>query len=362
MSPTPDTPTIWIIEDHDALRESLREVVVETASAEVMGFTSCEAALQVKPFRIPDALILDIGLPGMSGLEAIGAFKGRYPELEIIMFTVHDEAERIFEAICAGASGYLLKSEPLERIAPGNRPDDAATVQPARCHRSEDRPFRTGARRLERHGRRPRQKGDRRPTRSQHSHRRHLHPAHLQKAARQYARRGCGQGAARRAGVMHCPDFSGHDLGRIPVTVPAMNLLPTLLLTTALPAAALVASPDFEKDVAPILEQSCLFCHNAHEAKGDLDLSTAEAALGYTGNIIPGAPEASLLVEVVIGPNPDMPKKSAPLSPKKVETLRQWIANGAPWPEGRTLEYNPERDLNWWSLRPLARPALSANK
>ena len=158
---------------------------------------------------------------------------------------------------------------------------------------------------------------------------------------------------------MHCPDFSGHDLGRIPVTVPAMNLLPTLLLTTALPAAALVASPDFEKDVAPILEQSCLFCHNAHEAKGDLDLSTAEAALGYTGNIIPGAPEASLLVEVVIGPNPDMPKKSDPLSPKKVETLRQWIANGAPWPEGRTLEYNPERDLNWWSLRPLARPAVS---
>ena len=117
MSPTPDTPTIWIIEDHDALRESLREVVVETASAEVMGFTSCEAALQVKPFRIPDALILDIGLPGMSGLEAIGAFKGRYPELEIIMFTVHDEAERIFEAICAGASGYLLKSAPLARIA-----------------------------------------------------------------------------------------------------------------------------------------------------------------------------------------------------------------------------------------------------
>lgn len=108
---------VWIIEDHELLRESLREVVAETAATGVITFDSCEAALNAKPGTAPDALILDIGLPGMSGLEGIRAFKERYPELEILMFTVHDEPEHIFEAVCAGASGYLLKSEPLERIA-----------------------------------------------------------------------------------------------------------------------------------------------------------------------------------------------------------------------------------------------------
>ena len=118
MSTEPDKNIIWIVEDHDALRESLCEVVVATAAtAKVTGFASCEAALESAPTIVPTVLILDIGLPGMSGLEGIQLFKERYPELEIIMFTVHDEPERIFEAICAGASGYLLKSEPLERIA-----------------------------------------------------------------------------------------------------------------------------------------------------------------------------------------------------------------------------------------------------
>lgn len=117
MSTEPDKNIIWIVEDHDALRESLCEAVVATATVEVTGFDSCEAALESDLTIVPTVLILDIGLPGMSGLEGIRLFKERYPELEIIMFTVHDEPERIFEAICAGASGYLLKSEPLERIA-----------------------------------------------------------------------------------------------------------------------------------------------------------------------------------------------------------------------------------------------------
>ena len=110
-------PHVWIIEDHELLRESLREVVEETAATRVITFESCEAALNAESDAVPDALILDIGLPGMSGLDGIRAFKERFPELEILMFTVHDEPERIFEAVCAGASGYLLKSEPLDRIA-----------------------------------------------------------------------------------------------------------------------------------------------------------------------------------------------------------------------------------------------------
>lgn len=117
MNLSPQPIAIWIVEDHEPLRESLGEVVRETAAAEVTTFASCEEALAGSPVSAPAVLILDIGLPGMSGLEGVRTFKERFPHVEIVMFTVHDDPERIFEAISAGASGYLLKSEPLERIA-----------------------------------------------------------------------------------------------------------------------------------------------------------------------------------------------------------------------------------------------------
>jgi DNA-binding NarL/FixJ family response regulator len=61
-------------------------------------------------------IILDISLPGMSGLQGLREFKGLSPSTEILMFTVSDDRQQVFDAICAGASGYLLKSEPIERI------------------------------------------------------------------------------------------------------------------------------------------------------------------------------------------------------------------------------------------------------
>ncbi len=111
-----NTLSVWIVEDHPALRESLREVVADVAGG-VTAFESCEEALESTHAPPPRVIILDIGLGGMSGLEGVRRFKERFPEVEIVMFTVHDDPERIFEAVCAGASGYLLKSEPLERIA-----------------------------------------------------------------------------------------------------------------------------------------------------------------------------------------------------------------------------------------------------
>lgn len=123
---------IWIIEDHQKLRKTLREALtLSDSSLQVEDFPSCEDAIiymeeyglypvhsgtvqgTVEP---PEVIILDIGLPGISGLEGIRMLKTAVPDAEILMFTVCDDRERIFEAICAGASGFLLKEESLSRI------------------------------------------------------------------------------------------------------------------------------------------------------------------------------------------------------------------------------------------------------
>jgi len=110
--------TIWIIEDHRRLRETVAEAVRLAGGHEVVPFASCEKALASLDDHAPkpDVILLDLGLPGMSGLEGLRRFKERIPEVEIVVFTVFDDRERVFEAICNGASGYLVKSEPLERI------------------------------------------------------------------------------------------------------------------------------------------------------------------------------------------------------------------------------------------------------
>lgn len=110
--------TIWIIEDHRRLRTTVAEAVRLAGGHEVVPFASCEKAFEALDAKQPkpDVILLDLGLPGMSGLEGLRRFKERIPEVEIVVFTVFDDRERVFEAICNGASGYLVKSEPLERI------------------------------------------------------------------------------------------------------------------------------------------------------------------------------------------------------------------------------------------------------
>ncbi len=107
---------IAIVEDHAPLRATLGEALELAHIGPVTDFPDCESALKAMREMKPDVIILDIGLPGMSGLEGIGRMKALVPRAEIIMFTVFDDPGRIFEAIRAGASGYLLKSEKLSRI------------------------------------------------------------------------------------------------------------------------------------------------------------------------------------------------------------------------------------------------------
>ena len=102
---------VAIIEDHDDFREGLYHLFRTTEGFLCIGrYSSIEEALKKMPE--PDVLLLDIGLPGISGIEAIPEFKKRHPQVQIVMMTVFDDDKHIFDAIQAGADGYLLKKTP----------------------------------------------------------------------------------------------------------------------------------------------------------------------------------------------------------------------------------------------------------
>lgn len=102
-----------IIEDQRDLREALSTLINYTPGFKCSGaFRSMEEAIQKVKYDLPDVVLSDIGLPGMSGIEGIKILKENYPNLIILMLSVYDDDERIFDALCAGASGYLLKHTP----------------------------------------------------------------------------------------------------------------------------------------------------------------------------------------------------------------------------------------------------------
>jgi DNA-binding NarL/FixJ family response regulator len=115
--PLPSPIEVAIVEDRREIRESLVLLIGGTDGFKCTGsYRSMEEALdKLKPHQ-PHLLLSDIGLPGMSGIEGVAILKERYPDLLILMLTVYDDDERIFDAMCAGASGYLLKKTPPARL------------------------------------------------------------------------------------------------------------------------------------------------------------------------------------------------------------------------------------------------------
>ena len=114
--------TVSIVEDRPEIRESLRALVSSTPGFELYAaYGSMEELLADNDHRLPDAMVMDLGLPGMSGIEGIRLLRERYPKLALIVLTVFDDDNRIFEAICAGAQGYLLKNTPPAKLLDGIR-------------------------------------------------------------------------------------------------------------------------------------------------------------------------------------------------------------------------------------------------
>ncbi|MCG3145690.1 MAG: Transcriptional regulatory protein DegU [Gammaproteobacteria bacterium] len=113
---------VAIVEDRTDIRDGLGQIINGADGYECVGaYGTMESALveigKLLAARSPlDVALIDIGLPGMSGIEGIRLLKERHPQLLLLVLTVFDDDTRIFEALCAGASGYLLKKTPPQRL------------------------------------------------------------------------------------------------------------------------------------------------------------------------------------------------------------------------------------------------------
>jgi DNA-binding NarL/FixJ family response regulator len=108
---------ISIVEDDDPARAALAVLFNGTPGLRcVSTHRSTEDALRKLPFADCDVVLLDLGLPGASGIECARELKRRRPELQLLVLTVHEDHDKIFECLKAGASGYLLKKTPLAQL------------------------------------------------------------------------------------------------------------------------------------------------------------------------------------------------------------------------------------------------------
>lgn len=126
--------SIAIFEDHPLLRESLSELVGIMPDMELVGaWPDCTRAEYLVQTHKPDIVLMDIDMPGMTGIEGTRQIKAVAPQTDILMLTVFEDEARIYEAMCAGATGYLLKKTPAHRIMDAIREvvDGGAPMSPA---------------------------------------------------------------------------------------------------------------------------------------------------------------------------------------------------------------------------------------
>ncbi len=112
-----ETVRVCVVEDLPEIREGIRFVINQTPGFECLAvFENAEDALSKLPEAQPHIVVMDINLPGMSGIECIRKVRASAPNTQFMMFTVFEDSEQVFEALAAGASGYILKKTPPHKI------------------------------------------------------------------------------------------------------------------------------------------------------------------------------------------------------------------------------------------------------
>ena len=132
-----DFHTIALVEDDELLRETVAEILAASPKWSLTGiYPDAEAALEGMKPACPEVVLMDIQLPGMSGIECVAKLKEIHPEAQVLMVTVYDNNDRIFDALAAGASGYLLKRDAptklldaLDELLSGGSPMSGASAR-----------------------------------------------------------------------------------------------------------------------------------------------------------------------------------------------------------------------------------------
>jgi mono/diheme cytochrome c family protein len=108
---------------------------------------------------------------------------------------------------------------------------------------------------------------------------------------------------------------------------------------------------DFVEQIAPIFEQRCIRCHSPNARKGDVSLATVEDLMSHEF-VVAGDPDGSYLIDLLTSRNDEpaaMPKEDKPLSAREVALLRQWIMEGAKWPNAFEIKERAKADASWWT-------------
>jgi DNA-binding NarL/FixJ family response regulator len=109
--------TVSIVEDNDQLRGTLARVIGRAEGFQCLShYANAEEALKDLPTVCPEVVLMDINLPGMNGVECVRQLKQLLPKTQVMMLTVYEDTENIFNALAAGASGYMLKRTPREEL------------------------------------------------------------------------------------------------------------------------------------------------------------------------------------------------------------------------------------------------------
>jgi DNA-binding NarL/FixJ family response regulator len=138
VPPPPAKTVVWLVEDNELFRRTVAHLIESTGDlACPVAVGSVEEALgALDAHLVPDIVLMDIGLPGLDGIEGVRRIRSLSPASRVLMLTVHEEEDKVFEAICAGASGYLLKPgaafdivTAIRQVAAGAAPMNAAIAR-----------------------------------------------------------------------------------------------------------------------------------------------------------------------------------------------------------------------------------------